>query len=434
MSLELADFPVKEIRFGTGMRYSSSLLEVNVEELRTLVLQDHRISEADFTVAMPGEKVRITGVRDVVQPRFKVGGQSQVFPGILGPVKRVGEGRTHNLAGMAVVATAQYEGIIRTGTAAQRSGIIDMWGPGAEITPFASSVNLVLSLKLIEGLPENEAHTAIQLAEYRVATRLAETTGNLEAQTVDLYDLDSTKPELPRTVLIQGCLTEARDLPSNVSYYGIPIRESLATIIHPNELIDGAVAGNTIKANAYYPTTWHWQNHPLALGLRREHGQRLNFVGIILERIRFVSFQEKEVIAHNTSQVASALQADAAIITWLGSGNAFIDVMLTVQACEQRGIKTVLVTYEYGGKDGVDSPLLFYTPEANAVVSAGSRDRWLELPAPDRVVGSYEQIHAMEYPGSPRVTAKEPLTLDARDLIIGGIDLWGRGTLTCRAY
>ncbi len=108
--------------------------------------------------------------------------------------------------------------------------------------------------------------------------------------------------------------------------------------------------------------------------------------------------------------------------------------MLTVRACEQRGIKTVLVTYEYGGKDGVDSPLLFYTPEANAVVSAGSRDRWLELPAPDRVVGPYEQIHAMEYPGAPRISAKDPLTLDARDLIIGGIDLWGRDTLTCRAH
>ncbi|MFQ5850113.1 MAG: glycine/sarcosine/betaine reductase component B subunit, partial [Candidatus Binatia bacterium] len=90
-------------------------------------------------------------------------------------------------------------------------------------------------------------------------------------------------------------------------------------------------------------------------------------------------------------------------------------------------------TYEYGGKDGVDSPLLFYTQEADAVVSTGSRDRWLELPAPDRVVGPYEEIHAMEYPGAPRVTAREPLNLDARDLIIGGIDLWGRSTLTCRA-
>jgi len=104
------------------------------------------------------------------------------------------------------------------------------------------------------------------------------------------------------------------------------------------------------------------------------------------------------------------------------------------RSCERYGSKTVLVTYEYGGKDGVDSPLLFYTPEANTVVSAGSRHRWLELPAPDRGVGSYEQIHAMEFPGSPRVTAKEPLTLDARDLIIGGIDLWGRDTITCRAH
>ena len=59
--------------------------------------------------------------------------------------------------------------------------------------------------------------------------------------------------------------------------------------------------------------------------------------------------------------------------------------MLTIRACERRGIGTVLVTYEYGGKDGVDSPLLFYVAEADAVVSTGSRDRWLELPEAKRL-------------------------------------------------
>ena len=59
-------------------------------------------------------------------------------------------------------------------------------------------------------------------------------------------------------------------------------------------------------------------------------------------------------------------------ITWTGSGNAFVEVMLTIRACERRGIKTVLVTYEYGGKDGVDSPLLYYVPEADAVVRRGA--------------------------------------------------------------
>ena len=107
--------------------------------------------------------------------------------------------------------------------------------------------------------------------------------------------------------------------------------------------------------------------------------------------------------------------------------------MLTIRALERCGIKTTLLTYEYGGKDGTDSPLLYYVPEASAVVSTGSRDRWLELPAPDRVVGPYEKIKVLTYPGAPAIPAKEPISLDARDQIIGGIDLWGRDPLTCEA-
>jgi glycine reductase len=170
MRLELADFPVKEIRFGSGLRYGSGLLEMNEQDLKALVLQDHRVQEVEFAVVLPGEKARVTGVRDVVEPRVKVGGEAQVFPGVLGPVVPVGGGRTHRLSGMGVVATAEYEGTIRTGTAAQRSGIIDMWGPGAEVCPFSPLVNLIMILKLVQGLPEIEAHTAIQQAEYRVAT------------------------------------------------------------------------------------------------------------------------------------------------------------------------------------------------------------------------------------------------------------------------
>ncbi|MEE9569261.1 MAG: glycine/sarcosine/betaine reductase component B subunit, partial [Candidatus Binatia bacterium] len=180
MRLELANFPVSQVRLGNELRYGSGLLEVDDAELRALVLQDQRITEASLAVVTPGEKARITGVRDVVEPRVKVAGESQVFPGVLGRVAPVGLGRTHRLSGMAVVATAEYEGIIRTGVSAERSGIIDMWGPGAEASRFSSLVNLVLILRLIKGLPENEAHKTIQLAEYRVASRLAEATAELE--------------------------------------------------------------------------------------------------------------------------------------------------------------------------------------------------------------------------------------------------------------
>jgi glycine reductase len=153
-----------------------------------------------------------------------------------------------------------------------------------------------------------------------------------------------------------------------------------------------------------------------------------------MQRIRYETFHGKEVVAHNAAQLAGTLGADGALVAWLGSGNAFMDVMLTVRACEQRGIDTVLVTYEYGGKDGVDSPLLFYVEEADAVVSTGSRDRWLELPEAERIVGPYEQLSILSYPGAPIADAKGTLTLDARDMIVGGVDNWGKETWVCRAY
>lgn len=434
MRLEMAEFPVTDIRLGTLFRYRSGQLEVDGEELKRSVLQDKRIEDAWVEVVVPGERVRVTGIRDIVEPRVKVDGEGQVFPGVLGPVAPVGEGRTHRLSGMAVVAAAEYEGTVRAGLGVQRSALLDMWGPGAEASRFSSLVGLALSLRLMKKLSELEAHTVIQRAAYEVAKRLAEITVGLKPERVETFDLTKVEPKLPRVLFIQGCLTDSHHVHSGVSYYGHPIRDSLATVIHPNEILDGALSVNTTRCIGYFPTTWDWQNHPVVLGLYRAHGKRLNFAGVILERIRFETFQGKEVIAQNTAQLASRLGADAALVAWLGSGNAFVDVMLSIRACEQRGIKTVLVTYEYGGKEGVDSPLLYYVPEADAVVSTGSRDRWIDLPPAEKVVGPYDQIQILSYPGAPVASARGSLTLDARDMIVGGVDNWGRESWTCRAY
>jgi sarcosine reductase len=435
MILEMSEFPVRRLRFGNHIGYQSGTLEVDRAALTRLVLEDQRIETAEFEIASPGEQVRITGVRDVVEPRVKPDGASQVFPGALGPVIGVGAGRTHRLSGMAVIATAAYEGTVRAGTGVQRSALIDMWGPGAAASRFSSLVNLVLILRVKEGLAEFEAHSAIQKAEFEVAKKLAEATVGFKPECKVSYDLSAHTPELPHVVLIQGCITQPAQSHSGVSYYGLPIRESLSTAMHPHELLDGAITTNTTRGIGYYPTTWDWQNHPLALELYQAHFcGKLNFAAVILEKISYETHHGKEVIAHNTAQLAASLGANAALVTWTGSGNAFVDVMLTIRACERLGIKTVLVTYEYGGKDGVDSPLLYYVPEADAVVSTGSRDRWLELPAANRVIGPYHEIKILSYPGAPMTPADGPLTLDARDMIAGGVDNWGREKWTCKAY
>jgi glycine reductase complex component B subunit alpha and beta len=434
MRLDLAEFPVKQIYLGKRFHYDAGILEVDQRDLTNLMLQDRRIEDASLAVVYPGEKVRVTGIRDVVEPRVKVGGQSRAFPGTLNPVEHVGEGTTHRLSGMAVIATAAYEGTVRAGLAVQRSALLDMWGPGADASRFSSLNGLVLVMRLKEALSDLDAHQAIQGAALKVAQRVAEVTVGEQAKSTESFDLSDAPKDLPAVVLIQGCLTDSHNVHSGVSYYGLPIRDSLATFVHPNELLDGAITVTATRAVGHFPITWDWQNHPLALGLCRQHGKQINFRGVILERIQFDTFLGKEVAAHSASQLATTLGAAGALVAWIGSGNAFVELMLTIRACEQRGIKTVLITYEFGGKDGVDSPLLYYLPPADAVISSGSRDRWLELPAPERVVGPYNEFSILTYPGAPVVPAMGKITLDARDMLIGGVDNWGSQSWRCNAY
>ena len=81
MKLELADFPVDEIRLGHRFSYKDRRLEVDPHALVDLILEDSRITDATLAVAMPGENVRITGIRDIVEPRCKTTGSGDVFPG-----------------------------------------------------------------------------------------------------------------------------------------------------------------------------------------------------------------------------------------------------------------------------------------------------------------------------------------------------------------
>jgi glycine reductase len=435
MELEIAEFPVTQIRLGHRFKYENEVLEVDEAALIALVQEDPRITDATFAVAAPGERTRITGIRDIVEPRYKVSGRGQVFPGVLGAIEDVGEGRTHRLSGMTVIAAAEYEGTIRAGTTVQRSAILDMSGPGAEISRFSAYLHLVLSFKIVPGLAELDAHGAIQLAECKVASRLAQTTECLSPARILTYDLSEKNPNLPNVMLVQGCITDPQHVHSGVGYYGLSLRDSMATFVHPNELFDGAVTVDTTRSGrGYYPATWDWQNHPLVLGLYQAHGKSLNFGGIVFQRIRFETNHGKEVGAQNAARLAKAMGADGVLVTWIGGGNAFVDVMFTIRACERNGIKTTLVTYENGGKEGKDSPVLFYLPEADAVVSTGALDRTLELPAMDKVIGAYDHIKIFPFPGAAPVPAGGALSLEARDVMIGGADIWGDGKFRCAEF
>ena len=358
MRLELADFPVKDIKFSKQTSYKKGVLEIDKEELKELVLQDKRIASADFDLAFPNEKTRIVNVRDAAEPRVKVSGPGCVFPGVLGPADTVGEGRTHRLSGVSVIASAKYTPTLLGGLPVATCGILDMWGPGAQITPYGMTKNLVMMVRLLDPITEQEAHEAILGAELKVAVQLAETTRDKTPERVEVFELPEVDPSLPRVVYILTCSCDKAGPHSGVAFYGLSIRESFPTFVHPNEFLDGAITSDARRGRGSWVTTWQWQNQPMLLELLRQHGKRLNFLGIILERTEIMSLLGKQVQAKTASQMARLLGADGAIVTkTTASGNGFIEVMLTVEECEKKGIKTVLTTVEEG-EDGTELPLV----------------------------------------------------------------------------
>ncbi|MBI4320510.1 MAG: hypothetical protein HY675_18630 [Chloroflexi bacterium] len=435
MRLELASFPVKSVRFGAHTSYEDGILNVDKAELLGLAMRDERVVAADLDVALPGERTRIANTRDAVEPRVKTSGPGCVFPGILGPVETVGEGRTNRLDGVTVIHCSRYEPAVLTGSGAGNTGIVDMWEPGALLTPLSSTVNIVLTTTLAAGISEIEAHTSIQLAECRIAQRLAETTKGQSPENLEVFELSKVNPSLPRVVYIMGCLTEWHTIHSGVAYYGLPIRESLPTLVHPNELLDGAVTSDARRGNSIQVLTWRWMNQPVIMALLREHGKRLNFIGVILQRTRFESEFGKQVTAASTSQLARLWSADAAVITRsCNSGNNLVDVMLTLQACERKGISTVFLTPEMADSDGTGPALHFYVPEATAMVSTGNLNVGPRLPAPDKVIGCAEGEMIVTKPGSKPISPWGELSFETWVEIAEGVDWFGGAYAGCADY
>ncbi|MFA5577106.1 MAG: glycine/sarcosine/betaine reductase component B subunit, partial [Tissierellaceae bacterium] len=74
MRLELGHVLIKDVQFGSETKIENGVLFVNKEELLKLIREDEHLASVDVEIAKPGESVRITPVKDVVEPRVKVEG------------------------------------------------------------------------------------------------------------------------------------------------------------------------------------------------------------------------------------------------------------------------------------------------------------------------------------------------------------------------
>ena len=103
MKLELGYIPIEDIQFAKVSKVKDGTLYVDQEALKAFLYQDDDVRQwvKDFTfdIAKPGESVRITPVKDVIEPRVKVEGPGGQFPGVIAKVDTVGSGKTHVLQG-----------------------------------------------------------------------------------------------------------------------------------------------------------------------------------------------------------------------------------------------------------------------------------------------------------------------------------------------
>ncbi|MET0016420.1 glycine/sarcosine/betaine reductase component B subunit [Oscillibacter sp.] len=391
MKLELGFIQIRDIQFSKECKVESGTLYVNADEVKDFIFQDDDVKAcvkaAHFDIAKPGESVRITPVKDVIEPRVKVEGPGGEFPGVIAKVDTVGSGKTHVLRGMAIVTAGKIVGF--------QEGIIDMSGPGADYTPFSKLLNLVLVCEPVEGVRQHEYEHAVRIAGLRAATFVGELGRNLtpdETQEFETYGIKEgieKFPDLPRVAYVH--MLQSQGLLHDTYVYGVDAKKIISTLINPTETMDGAIiSGNCVSA-CDKNTTYHHQNNPVVADLFAQHGKTLNYVCNIITNEN-VYLADKQRSSDWASKLAGMLDLDGVIISEEGFGNPDTDLIMNCKKTEQKGVKTVLVTDEYAGQDGKSQSLADADPLADAVVTGGNANEVIILPPMDKVIGTLDYV------------------------------------------
>ena len=385
MRLELGKIKINDVQFGDVTKVDKGVLYINKKEIVDHVLEDDHIKSVTVELAKPGEETRITPVKDVIEPRVKVDGRGSVFPGMVGKVATVGEGRTHVLSGAAVVTCGKIVGF--------QEGIIDMSGPGADFTPFSKLNNICLVIEPVDGLLQYDYETAVRMAGLKTAVLIGKAGADVKPDEVETYETKTMKegaaayPNLPKVAYVY--MLQTQGLLHDTYVYGVDAKKIVPTILYPTEVMDGAIlSGNCVSA-CDKNTTYHHLNNPVIKEMYAKHGKDFNFVGVIITNEN-VYLADKERSSDWTAKLCRFLGLDAAIISQEGFGNPDTDLIMNCKKIELEGIKTVIITDEYAGRDGASQSLADADPKADAVVTGGNANEVIVLPAMKRVIGTLE--------------------------------------------
>lgn len=428
MKLELRKIHIKDLQFGGKTDVKDGVLSISSEDLITKLKEDKRIEDVKLDIARPGEKVRIIPVKDVIEPRVKIEGSGNGFPGMSTKIAQLGEGKVNVLYGAAVVTVGDIVGF--------QEGVIDMWGEGAKWTPFSQTYNLVVDITPVKGLDPHAHEATVRFAGLKAAEFIGEAGRSVEPDEVLTYEMEDIAnetakyPDLPKVLYVEMLISQG--LLHDGYIYGVNSQLILPTLIHPNEELDGAVISGNCVAACDKITTYQHQNNSAIFDLYAQHGKKINFLGVILTP-ELTTLEGKFRTCDYTAKLCKMLGADGVIVSEEGYGNPDSDLLMICKRLENMGIKTVLITDECSGRDGMSQPLADTVSEAVAVVSSGNVSHVVTLPPADKVIGNDKAIATLA--GGWDGSLKEDGSLDCElNAVIGATSEIGYHNCTVKLY
>jgi glycine reductase len=390
---------VREVRHGEGRvsrTLGDHLLEIDLDAVESLT---EPAIDLRAHVVRPGDPVRVANVLDAVVPSIKHDDPASTFPGVLGPADAAcGTGRTDRLRGVTVLPALDMASLIDPEDPIPPS-YVDMDGPAAGLTPWGATTCLVLEMTPAPGASLAEVDAAARRVSLTVARELAAVSGPPAGPPDEEVQLTApaASDELPIVVPILQFTAEGPGL--STYRRGTPVSEGLPVAIDPRELIDGGLTGGEYDSPAARNPTAMMQTSRLIHRLFAEHGSTLRLPGAVLTLGYLDDADAKRRMAEGAAVIAAEqLGADAAICTTQQLGNSHTDTMLTIAACERRGVRTVGIVAEEAG-------LVDHVAEADALVSTGNVLQLVDGWTPETVLGdpSHEpapQVPVLHYLGA----------------------------------
>jgi len=379
MRLERLNFDIDRVVFGEKSLIDGSTLIISKPGIEQIAGSDAFL-RVEVLIAAPGSGARILNVGDVTQPTVRIGEEDTTFPGLLGKMHTVGEGRSAMLRG--VVVTEVVEVLLDI------TSLLQLSGEAADVSELADMWHVAVDAYPAPGIARYEYLDALHLASKRVAKYLASLACGLEPDETESFELEREVPDgLPRVAYLANVFCHRPCTETLV--YGASMVESLPTILHPNEILDGALTSRDYDNSSNADPTYIWQNHPVILELYRRHGIDLDFAGVVVSNVHHELLWKERNAIMASALLNNNLRADAVIITKEGGGHPQVEVGIAADTLEGRyGIKTALILVEMLSEvNDSYGQIIFRSAYADAMVSTGCT-AYATLPAPEKVIGT----------------------------------------------